>query len=332
MVAFSLPAGIALAGAGILVMAITGVFNGSSPSGASFVQGEIDGDRYDITSKFTARVEKENVTEGQKVAAGDLVLTLNGDEILEKLSQTKEALEEAKAALTKLENGTRSEDLRTLEANLKSATASRIRAYGSYERYSSLYQKHVISKDSYDESVKTLSQATETEAAAKAALDKGKNGARYEDLDAARASVRRLQAQYKETLSISKDRTLLAPCEGEVEKIIVKRGELATAGYPLASVINLNDLWASVMLREDQMRKIRLGSRISGKIPALSDDEYLFEIYYIAPQGNYATWRAANNSGSFDLKTFEVRSKPVKRIEGLRPGMSIVFDYPFKSN
>ena len=45
--------------------------------------------------------------------------------------------------------------------------------------------------------------------------------------------------------------------------------------------------------------------------------------------GNYATWRATNNSDSFDLKTFEVRGRPVKPVPGLRPGMSVIFAWPF---
>ena len=40
--------------------------------------------------------------------------------------------------------------------------------------------------------------------------------------------------------------------------------------------------------------------------------------------GQYATWRATRATGEFDLRTFEVRAKPIQPVEGLRPGMSAI--------
>lgn len=40
--------------------------------------------------------------------------------------------------------------------------------------------------------------------------------------------------------------------------------------------------------------------------------------------GSYATWRATKTSGEFDVKTFEVRAKPMDVIEDLRLGMSVL--------
>ena len=42
---------------------------------------------------------------------------------------------------------------------------------------------------------------------------------------------------------------------------------------------------------------------------------------------SYATFKATKTNGGFDVKTFEIRAKPVTRIEGLRPGMSLMVDY-----
>ncbi len=44
----------------------------------------------------------------------------------------------------------------------------------------------------------------------------------------------------------------------------------------------------------------------------------------INAQGQYATWRATRATGDFDLRTFEVRAVPVKAVDGLRPGMSVI--------
>ena len=40
--------------------------------------------------------------------------------------------------------------------------------------------------------------------------------------------------------------------------------------------------------------------------------------------GSYAAWKATKTTGQFDMKTFEVKASPVQKVEGLRPGMSVI--------
>ena len=230
---FLLPALLLVAALGIAVMALTGVLDTDRQSG--FVQGEIDGDRIDISAKFTARVASEEVKEGQAVKAGDLVLTLDGSEMLPKVRQAQEALAQAKAALDKAHKGLRDEELSQLKSSHASAKAALTRAQSSYARLQALYKQRVISRDKFEESERALRQAKAAEETAKAALDEGLNGTRAEDIEQAQAQVKALEAQLEETLSIAKDLELKAPVSGEISKIVAKRGALAAAGYRLAT-------------------------------------------------------------------------------------------------
>ena len=58
-------------------------------------------------------------------------------------------------------------------------------------------------------------------------------------------------------------------------------------------------------------------------LPAFNK-ELDFKVYYLKDQGSYATWKATKSSGQYDLKTFEVKARPVEKLEGLRPGMSVI--------
>jgi HlyD family secretion protein len=51
------------------------------------------------------------------------------------------------------------------------------------------------------------------------------------------------------------------------------------------------------------------------------------EVRYIAPLGDFATKRATRATGDFDLKTFEVRLYPLQAVQGLRPGMSALWQW-----
>jgi HlyD family secretion protein len=101
-------------------------------------------------------------------------------------------------------------------------------------------------------------------------------------------------------------------------------GELASPGFPIVTLVNLDDSWAVFNLREDELRDIRVGSEITASIPALGDRVASFSVYYVSPKGEYATWRATRQSSGYDIKTFEVRARPKEKIAGLRPGMSVL--------
>jgi len=67
-----------------------------------------------------------------------------------------------------------------------------------------------------------------------------------------------------------------------------------------------------------------MGANFPVSVPALGKGKFDVEISYISALGDFATWRATSASGGFDLKTFEVRARPLQKIEGLRPGMSVI--------
>ena len=59
-------------------------------------------------------------------------------------------------------------------------------------------------------------------------------------------------------------------------------------------------------------------------IPALDVKNKAFKINYISPLGSFATWRSTKQTGTYDMKTFEIHALPVEPMEGLRPGMSVL--------
>ncbi|MBF0258807.1 MAG: hypothetical protein HQK62_08215 [Desulfamplus sp.] len=78
---------------------------------------------------------------------------------------------------------------------------------------------------------------------------------------------------------------------------------------------------------------MRMGVVFPVSAPALGNGKFDVKISYVSALGDFATWRATSASGGFDLKTFEVRARPLEKIEGLRPGMSVIVpvkDLPIK--
>ena len=92
--------------------------------------------------------------------------------------------------------------------------------------------------------------------------------------------------------------------------------------------MDLNDLWVTINIREDQFNSLKNGQVITGSIPALNRKAVPFKVDYISPQGDFATWRATRQSRGYDVRSFEVRARPTAKVAGLRPGMSVLFDWP----
>jgi len=66
---------------------------------------------------------------------------------------------------------------------------------------------------------------------------------------------------------------------------------------------------------------------VRGDVPALGLADVAFRITAINPQGEFATWRSTRQSSGYDVRSFQVKAKPVRPISGLRPGMSVLFDW-----
>jgi HlyD family secretion protein len=114
-----------------------------------------------------------------------------------------------------------------------------------------------------------------------------------------------------------------AQMEGEVSSIYPKVGELVGTGSPIMTISMMNDLWGTFNVREDQLNGMNVGTEFTAFIPAFNKDVKM-KVYYMKDQGSYAVWKATKANGQYDLKTFEVKARPIEKIEGLRPGMSLI--------
>lgn len=89
------------------------------------------------------------------------------------------------------------------------------------------------------------------------------------------------------------------------------------------SVEMMDDMWGTFNVREDQLKGLKVGDTFSAYVPAF-DKQIKMRVYAIKDQGSYAVWKATKTTGQYDLKTFEVKARPETKIDGLRPGMSII--------
>jgi len=164
--------------------------------------------------------------------------------------------------------------------------------------------------------------------AARAQYDLALAGARRQDKAAATGQVQQARGAVAEVQAAADETRVTAPADGEVGKRLAQPGELVPQGFPVFVLTDTAHPWVTLNVREDQLRGLARGKEIGGTIPALANRRARFRVIYTAPAGDFATWRATRQSTGFDIKSFEVRVVPVAPVEGLRPGMTVLFDWP----
>ena len=133
-----------------------------------------------------------------------------------------------------------------------------------------------------------------------------------------------VDAILKEVAAAEAERYLLSPCNGEVSELFPKVGELVGQGSPVMSIVDMSDVWFTFSVREDMLGKFAQGSVIEVRIPALGDYTYPVTVTHIKAMGTYATWRSTKQNGGYDVRTFDVKCRPLNTIPNLRPGMTAI--------
>jgi HlyD family secretion protein len=289
-----------------------------------YLQGQMEARRVLVAGKVPGRIEKLLVREGQTVKKNALVAVINSPEIEAKKMQAQGALGAAKAQANKAKNGARSEDVKALKAMADRAQDAANLAKNTYERVQKLYNEGVLPLQKRDEAETQMKASQGAADAARAQYEMALAGARDEDKEAAEALVKQAEGANAEVNAYLEETKIKSPIAGEVTLKVVEEGEVVGAGMPVIAVTDLKDAWAVFHLREDFLKNVTKGKTFVLPVPALNAAVEM-EVSYIAPVGDYATWKSSKESGGFDLKTFEVRLRPTVEVENLRPGMSVLF-------
>ena len=289
------------------------------------IQGQVEVSEYRVSSKVPGRILELRVKEGDYVKAGDTLAILDAPEVRAKMEQAQSAENAAAALELKAQNGARKEQIQGAFSVLQQAKAGFEIAEKSYNRVQRLFDEGVMSAQKRDEAFASYKAMEAQMKAAQSQYDMAVNGARMEDKMAASAQVGRAKGAVQEVTSYIHETVQIAQKEGEVTDIYPKVGELVGTGSPIMSIAMMDDMWGSFNIREDQLNGMQVGTEFMAFVPAFNK-EVKMKVYHLKDQGSFAVWKATKANGQYDLKTFEVKARPVEKLEGLRPGMSLVIN------
>ncbi|MDR3627890.1 MAG: efflux RND transporter periplasmic adaptor subunit, partial [Ignavibacteriaceae bacterium] len=280
-----------------IVLAIVGIcvlIANSSSTSQVVIGGIVEVSDVDVASKIPGRIDTIYVAEGDQVQKGQILARLESKEMDAKVEEAKGMMDAAKSKFDMAMNGARPEEKEAVKNLYLQAKHQYELADKTWKRMYSLYNDSLISAQEKDQVEFQYKAANEQMDAAKAKYDMVLKGARAEEKEGAKSLYYQAQNGYKEALAYQEELYLKSPINGELQKKIVDEGEVISNGYPLFTVLDLNDMWVTVQLKETQMSGIRKGKTYNGRIPALGNRVEEFEVTYISPMGDFSTWKPTN--------------------------------------
>jgi len=264
-------------------------------------------------------------------------------ELQEKIAQSNvdkayAGLDTAKYQYQKAKNGARSEEIAQAQVGYDIMLKT-------YNRVKYLAEKGAVSQQKADEVKAQLDVA-------KQRLDIAKNAVRPEDLktaqsmveqvqasvdaantgslqiDIAKQNVEAAQAKYdqakgglEEVRAYLKDIKIVSPINGTITLLNTKQGELVSTGYIIATVSDMNDIWADFKVRETDLSKIKLNQHLKIRTFAFSNETFDGIVTNIDEKPEFAAKRSTNERDEQDIMAFNMKVKLNNNGE-LRPGMT----------
>jgi HlyD family secretion protein len=308
------------------------------PSNALTASGNVEATEVQVAPEVGGRIVELRVAEGDRVAAGDLLATLDTRDTELQIGRARAERAAATAQLRLFEAGARAEDVRQAEAQVGAATSEiaaidvEIKsAQTDLDRFEALLSANAGSQKQRDDARARLDLARERKHAAeervrvaRTALDRVRAGARKEELEGARARVATVDAQLAVLEKGIRDAQVTSPASGVITQKLVDAGEIVAPRAPLVVVTDLAHAWANVFVPEPAVPRITIGQAATVRTDAGTSVQG--KVTFISPRAEFTPR---------NVQTADERSKLVYRVKVtadnaagvLKQGMPVDVDF-----
>lgn len=222
--------------------------------------GTIERDRVELIAEAAEPIVAIAALEGQRVAAGDVVLRLDEGRMQAEMTRAEGAYARAVARLAELERGPRSERITEARAALTGAEAALARDRIALQRARTLRESGVGSQAELDDARAAFETAEARANQARAELEALITGTTVEELEQARAAVGEAAGALELARIRHQRMTVRAPVDGEVDALPFELGEQPPVGATVAVLLAAGAPYARVYVPEPIRARVRPGT------------------------------------------------------------------------
>jgi len=264
----------------------------------------------------------------------------------EDIAQAEAAAQQAQSRLEEMLAGSRPQEIAASQATVERAKAETQRAKADAARYEALVKKDEVSQQQFD-AVRTTyetSLARQKEAEeqfklvkegprkeqieqARAAMVQAKehfrllrNGSRKEDIEQARARLELTKAALAEAETRLSYATVNSPLSGVVLSKNVEPGEYVSAGTPIVTVADLDNIWVRAYINETDLGRVKVGQRARVTTDSYPHKVYDGRVAFVASQAEFTPKMVQTEKERVKL-VYRVKVDITNQNLELKPGM-----------
>lgn len=290
-----------------------------------------------VAAKVSGYIQRMEVAENQRVAAGDVLFRIDDSEFRAKAAQAEAVVNTKRAALEIIDRqlGAQQAAIADAEAQLRSSRAELSRSDDDLRRYNALANAQYVSSQK-------LENAQTDQRKAKAALDRAEAGRSLQQsqvavLRANREQAAAMIAQAEAELAVARldldNAVVRAPVAGVIGNRSAQLGQYVRPGVQLMVIVPTEAVYVVANFKETQLQGLKPGQRAMIKVDAYPDQVLRAQVDSLAPASGakFSLLPPDNATGNF---TKIVQRVPVKlRLDPsatplpfLVPGMSALVE------
>ncbi|MGH7617247.1 MAG: efflux RND transporter periplasmic adaptor subunit [Gemmatimonadaceae bacterium] len=289
--------------------------------------GSLELTEVDVSPMVPARVTRVWHDEGDRVRAGDTLLTLTQATLPAEIGGKRAAVSQARAQLQNLEAGPRPAEVGQAEANVRNAEADAAKAAQDLERLTPLAASGTTSQQQLD-AAKAAARATSARAdAARDQLRLVREGARPEEIAAARAAVAAAQQSLAGAEATARDLVLTAPVAGSVLSRHVEPGEVLAPGASGMTIGNISRPYVRIYVDEFALPSIHVGDTALVYLDALPNRPFRGTVVSLSDRAEFTPRVALTSDERADLM-FGVKVQLGDSTATLKAGLPVTVRIP----
>jgi len=354
-----------------------------SKTSGLMASGTIETTEIQVGSRIGGRINGLYAKEGDDVQPGQVLVSLDPYQIPDQRAALEAQLAQAQEQLTQLINGprpqeitqaraqyrasqaqaslqeagARSEDIAQAEANLKQAEASLQNDKDNDQRFQQLYQRHVVSRQEFENVETTYKTSLEQTNAARQKLVELQNGNRPQEIETAvqqahaqlaqlqlleagtrpeeiiqqKDQIKNLKAQIGQLDTTETETRIKAPCTCQINAMDWRPGQLLAVNQTVASLFNLGDLWIRVYIPEERFGLMRVGDIVQVKVDAYPNRSFRGTVVQLASRAEFTPRNIQTEEGR-RAQVFGVKVALDNHERLLRPGMPADVTFDIRQN
>jgi HlyD family secretion protein len=256
-------------------------------NGVLLASGTVEATEAALGFQVPGRIDWVGPHEGDRVRAGDTLAALDRTELTARLAQARAQAAAARALLTELEAGSRSEELAQAREAARAAEDRYVDAQRDHGRVARLFQGGAVSQEALDKAQLALDVAQSQRDQADQQLQLVQSGPRKERIAAQRAVVAQAEAAVHQVDATLSNAVIAAPFDGVISVRDREPGETVGAGAPVLTELNLGDRWVRIYISEDRIGAVKLGQAATISADTYPGKTYGGAVSFIASEAEF---------------------------------------------